>query len=71
MFYTEKSASVYDHKSEMLELWERIVNINSGSGNKAGVDSVCEVLAKSLEDDGISVNIVQEEVFGNTLVAAE
>lgn len=60
---------IYDHKGEMLELWEKIVNINSGSGNKAGVDSVCEVLAKSLEDDGISVNIVQEEVSGNTLVA--
>lgn len=34
---------IYDHKSEMLELWEKIVN----------------------------VNIVQEEVSGNTLVAAE
>ena len=28
------------HREEMLSLWQELVNMESGSGNKAGIDAV-------------------------------
>lgn len=57
------------HEQEMLELLERVVNIDSGSYNKAGVDKVGEVFREHLEAAGISTTVFPIEDYGNCLLA--
>ena len=57
------------HEQEMLELLERVVNIDSGSYNKAGVDKVCEIFREQLEASGISTTVFPLEEYGNCLLA--
>ena len=57
------------HEQEMLALLEEVVNIDSGSYNKAGVDKVGEVFRKHLESAGISTTVFPLEDYGNCLLA--
>lgn len=66
--YEQIRAYIDAHRDEMLELWKKIVNINSGSGNKEGVDKVAQVIADEMEKSGIKAEIFKEENAGNTLV---
>lgn len=56
-------------RTEMLELWETLVNTDSGSANKCGVDSVGKKLGAFLQDKGIPVWFYEFEQAGNMLAA--
>ena len=36
------------HRQEMIDLWEKLVNIDSGTANGDGVREVCTVLRKEM-----------------------
>ena len=57
------------HREEMVSFWQEIVNMESGSQNKAGIDAVAARLGQALASEGASVKIVEMEKAGNMLVA--
>ena len=58
------------HEEEMLELWRRIVRIESPSHHKAGVDAVGQVLAEfCTERLGYHLRWLVDETYGNCLAA--
>jgi len=67
------SAQVMDwlasQKGEMLALLEELVNLDSGSYDKAGVDRVGERLASFFESHGIPVSRQANESFGDIFSA--
>lgn len=52
----------------MLLLLERLVNIDSGSANKAGIDEVGGILKSEYENLGFTVEVVHEPNNGNNLL---
>lgn len=58
-----------DREPDMLALLERIVNIDSGSYNKAGVDAVGDALRTFLEGEGIETQTIPVEGHGDSLRA--
>ncbi|MFQ5893898.1 MAG: M20/M25/M40 family metallo-hydrolase, partial [Nitrospinota bacterium] len=58
-----------EEAASTLELLERLVNIQSGTTNKAGVDAVVTVMARELEDLGFALERHRREAFGDHLVA--
>jgi len=58
-----------DREGDMLALLERIVNIDSGSYNKAGVDKVGAELRAFLEGEGIETQIIPVEGHGDSVRA--
>ncbi len=56
-----------DQKSEMIALLEQVVNIDSGSHDKAGVDAVGAVFAAFFETHGIEIEWDQRTERGNLL----
>lgn len=57
------------HRSEMLKMWEELVNIDSGSDYKPGVDKVVAKVAGILTDMGGKTRIIEHENAGNMLVS--
>jgi glutamate carboxypeptidase len=57
-------------KSEMLDLLERLVNIDSWSYDKAGVDRVGEEVAEFLTSQGIDVARIPVETHGDSFRAS-
>jgi len=55
-------------EDEMLLLLERLVNIDSGSANKAGIDEVGGILKSEYENLGFTVEVVHEPNNGNNLL---
>jgi glutamate carboxypeptidase len=55
-------------KAEMLELIEQLVNIDSGSYVKKGVDQIGAILTQKYEELGFVVEVNEEEEYGNNLV---
>ncbi|RHW39545.1 M20 family peptidase [Lysinibacillus yapensis] len=55
-------------KTEMLQLIEQLVNIDSGSYVKKGVDRVGAILKEKYEELGFIVDVKEEKVFGNNMV---
>jgi glutamate carboxypeptidase len=55
-------------KAEMLELIEQLVNIDSGSYVKKGVDQIGAILTQKYEELGFVVEVNEEEKYGNNLV---
>jgi glutamate carboxypeptidase len=55
-------------KAEMLDLIEQLVNIDSGSYMKAGVDQIGDILTEKFEELGFEVEVNEEEEYGNNLV---
>ncbi len=53
----------------MVDLLANLVNINSGSYNKRGVDSVSDRLRAFLEAAGISCETFPNDVFGDCVAA--
>ncbi len=53
----------------MLELLREIVNIDSGSYDKAGVDRVVDVIRTHLESSGVRCEIIKHTEFGNSMRA--
>jgi glutamate carboxypeptidase len=58
-----------DRREEMLALWRDLVNRDSGSADKAGVDALQNSIKGILEREGAVVRIVEHEKAGNTLIA--
>ncbi len=58
-----------DQAGETLALLERLVNIQSGTSNKAGVDEVATLMSGELEAVGFVVERHGREGFGDNLVA--
>ncbi|HWL24981.1 MAG TPA: M20 family metallopeptidase [Ureibacillus sp.] len=59
---------IYEKKTEMLQLIEQIVNIDSGSYVKKGVDQVGSILKEKYEELGFIVEVKEESEFGNNLI---
>ena len=56
------------HREEMLSLWQEIVNMESGSGNKAGIDAVASRLQQVLDGEGAITRVAEMEKAGNMLI---
>ena len=52
----------------MLQLWQELVNVDCGSGNKAGVDFIAQKIEAILKTLGFTTTQVEFEKAGNTLV---
>lgn len=66
------SATVIDwlraHEADMLVLLEEVVNIDSASANKAGVDRVRHVFERELQRSGIATTVFPLERHGSCLL---
>ena len=58
-----------DHREEMMELWRDLVNQESGSIYKEGIDKIQDKIKAILENEGATVRIVEYEQAGNMLIA--
>jgi glutamate carboxypeptidase len=58
-------------RDEQLDLLERLVNIDSGTDDKAGVDAVGRVMRAELENVGLTVDVVPQPELGDHLVATK
>jgi glutamate carboxypeptidase len=67
----EKAFQLIDSwRGEMLLLWERLVNMESGSAYKEGVDKVAAFLKETAESFGAEARTVEFAEAGNGLAAA-
>ena len=55
-------------RKEMLQLLERLVNIDSGSYTKQGIDEIGTILKAKFEDLGFLVKVMNQQKFGHHLV---
>jgi glutamate carboxypeptidase len=60
---------LHGKKSEMLRLLERLVNIDSGSYYKEGIDACGQILADDLYNLGFQVEVIVETNCGNHVKA--
>jgi len=67
--YDEALAWLATQRPAMTELLGRLVNTDSGSYNKAGVDAVGTVLESVLDDAGIQHQRIPHERFGDCIQA--
>ncbi len=58
-----------EREPEMISLLERLVNTDSGSYDKAGVDAVADVLRGFFQEQGISTETIPIETHGDALRA--
>ena len=63
------SEYIENKKSEMLDFIQMLVNIDSGTSFKAGVDRVGHILSDALEKEGFSIEIINQAEYGNHIVA--
>ncbi|MFI8542673.1 hypothetical protein [Enterococcus casseliflavus] len=49
---------VESKRTEMIELWEELVNIESGPKQKEGVAKVISVIKSELEDIGLETKVL-------------
>ena len=59
---------LHDKQEEMLKLIEQLVNIDSGSYDKEGIDKVGSILKEKYEELGFVVEVKEQKEFGNNLV---
>ena len=57
-----------NHQQQMFTLLKKMVRINSGSHNKAGVDAVGRVVAQALADVDLTINVLENKHVGNQLL---
>lgn len=67
--FEKLAAWLRSHEHEMFDLLERVVNIESGSYHKPGVDQVCDVFRGFFEAAGIKTTVYAQEAHGNCLRA--
>ncbi len=58
-----------EHRDGMMKMWEELVMMDSGSGNKPGVDAIVAKVADILEGMGGKTRIIEHENAGNMLVS--
>lgn len=59
---------IEEHRQDMLDFWQSIVNMESGSTDKAGIDAVALKLKQVIDEAGGSAKIIEMEKAGNMLV---
>ncbi|QNF30348.1 M20 family metallopeptidase [Metabacillus elymi] len=59
---------LHQHKEEMLHYIEELVNIDSGSYDKQGVDTIGQLLKESYKELGFNVFVEEQGVYGNHLI---
>ena len=59
---------ILNQKKEMLDLIEQLVNIDSGSYYKKGIDRVAEILIKQFREMSFQVTIKKNKRYGNNVV---
>lgn len=57
-----------EHREEMLALWQELVNLESGSQHKPGIDAVAGRIQQVLANEGASTRIIEMEQAGNMLI---
>lgn len=57
-----------EHREEMLALWQELVNMESGSQNKPGIDAVAGRIQQVLASQGAVTRIIEMEQAGNMLI---
>ncbi|MGL4797310.1 MAG: M20 family metallopeptidase [Paraclostridium sp.] len=57
-----------DSKENMITLWEEVVNIESGTMQKEGVDFLCKRLARELNSANVETSILEMDKVGNFLI---
>ncbi|MEK4566293.1 M20 family metallopeptidase [Alkalihalobacillus sp. FSL R5-0424] len=55
-------------ESAMLELLEKLVNVDSGSYNKQGVDEIVRILQQEFDELDFDTQMNEEKEFGNQLI---
>jgi len=58
------------HEQEAIRFLEALVNQDSGTDDRAGVNQAGDILARAYEDLGFSVGRIQQSEFGDHLVAS-
>ena len=58
-----------EHRDGMMKMWKELVMMDSGSGNKPGVDAIVAKVAGILEGMGGKTRIIEHENAGNMLVS--
>jgi glutamate carboxypeptidase len=58
-----------DQKKSMIALLEKLVNTDSGSNDKLGVDAAGQLLTDFFYNEQLEVQIVQSDTFGDAIVA--
>jgi glutamate carboxypeptidase len=56
-----------EQKTQMLRLLEEVVNIDSGSYDKAGVDAVGARFVEYFKSEGMIVNVERHETYGDAI----
>lgn len=56
------------HRQEMIDLWEELVNIDSGTDNVEGVMEVCNILRKCMTAIDMQTKIIESGPTGPVLV---
>lgn len=66
-----KQIAVYieEHRNVMMDFWRQLVQIESGSANKAGVDAVARRVQEELDTIGAHTEIHEMKRAGNMLVS--
>lgn len=62
-------AYIEGHRDAMMKMWEELVMMDSGSGNKPGVDAIVAKVAGILEGMGGKPCIIEHENAGNMLIS--
>lgn len=56
------------HRDEMLLLWQELVNMESGSQNKPGIDAVAGKIQQVLAEAGAATQLVEMTQAGNMMI---
>jgi glutamate carboxypeptidase len=59
---------LHQHQEEMLHYIEQLVNIDSGSYDKQGVDKIGHLLTESYKELGFNIFVEEQGVYGNHLI---
>jgi len=60
---------IENKKEEMMVLLQTLVNIDSGSTFKMGVDRVGNIMSSKLEKEGFNIETIKQAEYGNHIVA--
>lgn len=66
--YQEIDDFIQEHRGEMILLWEKLVNIESGPQQKEGVSQVIDVLLAEMEKLSMETRVVAMEKAGDLLI---
>ena len=58
-----------EHRDEMLSLWQELVNMESGSRHKPGIDAVAGKIQQVMASDGAVSRIIEMAQAGNMLIS--